>query len=136
MGYMNMFDDAQAAHQNMIDNATHIQILDKAYKDIYVLRSVATIKMNGSMGTLSMLPENVQKQLGEQVAEELGGAYGGIVKVNNTVWVEVASECYITIVDGNVLLLNGVHINNGAYELLMEGTMESLLPAFDVTLAE
>lgn len=136
MGYMNMFNDAQAGHQSMLDNAMHLQIYDQMFQDIYVLRTIASISMKGSYGTLSMLPENVQTQLGEQIAMELGGAYGGIVKVNNTVWIKVEHECYITIVDGNILLLNGTHINNGTYEVLMDGTMESLMPAFDITLAQ
>lgn len=136
MEYVLYTNDPQAANATLIENAIHLQILDQMYNDFYNLQTLYTINMKGALGTLSMLPENVQIQLGKQLAVELGGVYGGIVKYNNTSWVKVADECYITLVDGNVILFNGAHINNGNYVALTPGSSEMMLMTFDITLAE
>lgn len=98
--------------------------------------TVGTIKFDGELGTLSMLSEDIQDQLCEQVTGELGGIYGGIVKFNDTVWAKAETDSYMTIVDGNILLLCGSHYNNGQYESTKPGDMEFFMQELDIILAQ
>lgn len=134
--YVMAFSDPQGVNQSIIEDDIHLLILDKMYNDQYELLTCGSINMKGALGTLSMLPENVQIQLGNTLAVQLGGVYGGIVKYNNVSWVKVAEECYFTLVDGNVLLLRGAHLENGNCVPLMPGSCEMMMMALNISLAE